>query len=872
MVTLQEIQRREEELSSIEAQARSVSREKIPQRRFGAGVTPEQQQEVIQRRQKAQEAIEKVKEERKLLKGAKSDLQSRNAQVADIEKRQEDYNIAYSFVLRRKSAIALTPRQRRYYNEIQAGNDRRRELEEQRQKLIDAGLDPVFDEGGTLVGFRDAERGQTVPVENLGDLDVGDLERYREAGAVEFTTRVQPTQREEALGMSLTEEERNLNPQSLLVDDGRSGISNRVSSRDPSYPGGVSPFTQRPVGTVSEVEEPTNLLEKAQREVSKARRQGGVSAFIAGGAQSFVSTARAIETIATQPLGMTLKGVVGSIKDVTTRIVTGKGFPEVGKILREETSFAVGNIAGELALLKGSGKAFEVTTSQISKVTTILDPKFVKVTEKGIKVPIKGEKITIRIEKTLPRLSLREQVALAGKEVRPISAARDLFSVTKKEIDIAKPIPGQEKLSRASLEKISKVKTLPPKEIAKLNKEIVKETGSKGLLERAFFVDPFTRLRPKRLGIQKQERASLADILGGEEITFREPSRQAIIFEKQKVAKFPKELSDVKSAISKGKPLTGEQTGRLLKFQFATEGQFSPVGFVSREAELVAFGKIIEPKKVGVTLIEGKKVKIIEAKLEKASLPDSKSLKKALEISDVKEISKLTGLPKSQVSYSLRAPKYVSPSRALSLTSLSRKAFSGRTSYGKLSRKTYSPFSAPKFSYSSTVRSRIPSSPRPGRSKGTYPRSPTPYVGIPRYAPPVYVKTPGKGGTKKVPRFRIRTKDESNKILQTGYRPFVIKGGQKVFLGGALPKAEALFKAETRAKLSLRATFGVEKTNKKVLGASSITYTPSKELFRGYRIREGKKVKLQDTFIQRKGKRLAFGGEVREIQRARKRK
>ena len=67
---------------------------------------------------------------------------------------------------------------------------------------------------------------------------------------------------------------------------------------------------------------------------------------------------------------------------------------------------------------------------------------------------------------------------------------------------------------------------------------------------------------------------------------------------------------------------------------------------------------------------------------------------------------------------------------------------------------------------------------------------------------------------------------------------------------------------------SLRATFEAEPTQTLVLGQQT-NYVPQTDLFRSYKIKQGKKIPLQDTFIQRRGKRLVSGGEIKEIQAAR---
>lgn len=130
--------------------------------------------------------------------------------------------------------------------------------------------------------------------------------------------------------------------------------------------------------------------------------------------------------------------------------------------------------------------------------------------------------------------------------------------------------------------------------------------------------------------------------------------------------------------------------------------------------------------------------------------------------------------------------------------------------------------------------------------------------------------TPSKTPPKIPPLIRLKGSSGMGSFV-TGYKSFITKKGKKIYLKGIFPKGLALRRGEVSALSSLRATFGVKPTRKKVQGMN-FNFTPSSNLFRSYRIKKGKRIPLKDTYIQRLGKRLSFAGEKAEIQQARRMK
>lgn len=118
-----------------------------------------------------------------------------------------------------------------------------------------------------------------------------------------------------------------------------------------------------------------------------------------------------------------------------------------------------------------------------------------------------------------------------------------------------------------------------------------------------------------------------------------------------------------------------------------------------------------------------------------------------------------------------------------------------------------------------------------------------------------------------IPPFKSSVLENFNKS-NVGYLTFVKLKGKEVFLPGIRTKGEAERYGERYTLSNLRATFGVKPTGYKV-NQPQTNYNVRQDLFRNYKIKGGKKISLQDTYIQRRGKRLYSRGEISELQTAR---
>jgi hypothetical protein len=114
------------------------------------------------------------------------------------------------------------------------------------------------------------------------------------------------------------------------------------------------------------------------------------------------------------------------------------------------------------------------------------------------------------------------------------------------------------------------------------------------------------------------------------------------------------------------------------------------------------------------------------------------------------------------------------------------------------------------------------------------------------------------------PMFNNRLKSSPPIKLNQAYKTFIIRGRKRVELPGVRSRGQAIRYGERIALSNISATFGIKKGEGLVYD-KDINFTPSKKLFRDYKIQRGKRVPLVDTFIQRQGKRLYSRSEVDDL-------
>ena len=393
-----------------------------------------------------------------------------------------------------------------------------------------------------------------------------------------------------------------------------------------------------------------------------------------------------------------------NIKNIPSNIKTD--FADTIQLLKTSKSQGLAKIGSDIFTFKIIGGVIKATGRVTSNVATRISPKFVGAAETGAKLKVRGagsgRTITINIVGKIPTESIAKQIKRAGTKVSAISSQADsLVGLIKRKKIIRKPLPNESKLplsTRKLLKKFDKGK-ITSKELIRLDRLIKKKKG-KGILERSFFADPQTRIRPSRLGVLGEKEGTLKQLLKGE-ATLKSAKPQILLFEDVKISKFPKSLKSVATKLKNGKPLTKTEMTKLLTWQQKVTGKFKPLGFVTREAEItLAPNEVIKRvKKVGVTLVNGKRVPIISTKVIKPTKAVQNLIKKAkigkATAKELKQLSKklkketgfkytTSSLKKTKLYYPLKR-KLVSPSVSkISRRKTSRKITSKPISKGKI--------------------------------------------------------------------------------------------------------------------------------------------------------------------------------------------
>jgi len=295
------------------------------------------------------------------------------------------------------------------------------------------------------------------------------------------------------------------------------------------------------------------------------------------------------------------------------------------QIAKVSPTRAVARIGGNLFILSVGAKGMKITGKVTGSVATRIRPDFAKVSKVG-KITTRAIRPSKRVELQLGTIGkgvpLSKQVGFAGKKVTAASVQTDRIVnfINRKKI-VAKPIPGQANLKPRTkhllLEKFDKGK-ITKKEFIELNDRVLAETG-KSMLERSIFADPTGKVRFTRLASEVPE-ARLKDIVTGN-FQLRKPRPQILVFKDLKVAKFPKNLADVKKKLLANKPLSKSEATRLVRWQTKTGGKLKPIGDTKfkggKELEVtIAPGELIRrKKKLGVTRVNGQNVEIIQAEI-----------------------------------------------------------------------------------------------------------------------------------------------------------------------------------------------------------------------------------------------------------------
>lgn len=593
-------------------------------------------------------------------------------------------------------------------------------------------------------------------------------------------------------------------------------------------------------------------------------------------------------------------GRTGELKDVPAGLVTllrnpsnikqipGNIKADIGdtiQLLKTNPSAGLGKIGGDIFTFKIIGGSLRLTGKVATPLATRISPGFRGVKKGIIKVPSgqKGKGF-LDIKVVSPGLgkiktTIKKQLALEGKRIPVVTSAQadQLVSLIKRKRIVKKPIPNEANLKPLTKKLLKRFDQgrITKKQIIILDKRIKLETkGAGSLLERSFFVDPSGKVRISRLGIKEQPPATIKQILKGE-FTFKTQKPQILIFEDIKVQAFPKTktFKSIKNKLRNNKPLSKLESNALVLFQSKKSTKFKPLGAISKEPELtLSPGSIIKrKKKIGTTLINGRRVSIIRAEVVKAKPGTKKLLKKAKQGKITKKELKIltrnlkreTGFKNPTFSRSIKSKPRVSL-RRLGGRAIIR---AGKRRGVKL-RTTARPGARPK--------RRKPTRPRTPRRPG---RKPTPRTTARPGARPKKVTRAGKprpGARRKIGKPIIEKilpiakgtkgkKQKKKKKKQQSYnvsaRPLKKPGQKKEqklikINKRPLTKKEAKRLGSTITDNTLARTFKIRKTRGKPKKSKFKTQSFNKKIFRDFRIVKGKKKKLKNTWIERKGKAL----------------
>lgn len=609
-----------------------------------------------------------------------------------------------------------------------------------------------------------------------------------------------------------------------------------------------------------------------------------VGSFVGNSWGSISSTPASVKKLIQNPRNIKKipKGVYEDLKE-TTQLLKVKG----------TRSQAIGKIGSYIFVGKILEGGFKITGQVTGKAFTKLDPYFVGETKVGtrLKIPesrLKGSKaLELDVVGRMPTESIASQLGKAGKTINAISSQADrLVNVFKTKRVIRKPIQEEitlPKTIKSLLKKFDKGK-ISSKELIKLDRAL-RKAGKKGILQRSFFADPNLRIRPSRLGVKSTKEATFKELLSGK-ATLKKGKPQILLFESVKIEKLPKSFKDIKSSLRKGKPLTESQTKRLLAYQQKVTGKFKPLGFVTRESEItLAPGEILKRRrKVGVTLVNGKRVPIISVDVVKPSKTLSKLIKKVekgkatpTELKTLKKkLKKETGFDYSTSSIKRTKKYYPAKRKILSKTIRYSRKDVKYTSSGKPYIKTksgtrfVSPKSIPKGSSTKSIKIKTPYYPRIPASPKYPPKSPP-------KSPPKYL--PQRKGSASISTKKIRIYSSiKKKTLPKAVPTFNVyaKVGKKFVKvnKGVLTREDALNKGNYVVDNTVAKTFKLISAGKKkkvdsIRKVERNYYKRAGYKLREYRIKSGKKYGVKPKYIEKRKYGIDTKGEKKGLSVAR---
>lgn len=797
LVTVQDIQKREEELKGVEQQALIVLKEKVPERRFGAGVSVQQQQNVLKRREEAQNFLVRIKEQRGELKTARAQIAENEriqAQIQQAQKRAVEYKKGFSFAIRGITDPGLSKVGREGFRDAKAGLEAQAKYQSQVEVLKKEGLKPVI-VNNKIVGFEDTIRGQSIPIENVpASLKTPqDISRYQRAGVIDvslpqggFTPAPAINQNKNIIQRFISARDERI--KTKLSAAGLPTTPNYIQA----YKREANPFTSSRLGlyNIAGVGGKRTIVDEYGRTLGTAKEPGpnvlNLGALGLGASPSRIATA-VPKNYQTEAVAF-VERIKGFTKvTVTTGTRATRGDPQAIYTLSQQF------IKQSESRSFGVGKGFALRLERVNKIPSV-------------QPTIKKAEIF-----TFSSASVGERLGTA-QVIKQFKQAR-----------VTVPGPG----SRSAL-----VRSRTLQYDNTLDKDILA------------IVTLRNKAQPNILNFRAgTPRLKINRRTGDLSYTLRQPDVKGIIVEVQKEAG---------SGVKFLQPANIKKTPLSITFQEQKAIESLVSG--SRSAAQKALKVPPIPKLNGKrSILSGVSVGVATGQSSGASraIADYSRGLKAFQ-------PKGTAKAQEEISVNVRTLPAISV-KDLTVPKL-------KLDTGIKSQQTQRDFSIQQPRLSELPKLKLPQ--RTFTVQRPVQKQPPVDVGIPRPPrfPPKSPRNPPK--VPPVPRPSFKAKGTRQPKTE-GFRPFVIKKGERFFLAGPLPRGKALKLAENEATRTLRATFGAEPTGIKIKG-KDVQFKPPKNIFRNYRIKQGKKIPLPNTFIQKRGKRLSFGGEIKEIQLARR--
>lgn len=990
MVTLQEIEEREQQLNEVEVQAVEASRTQIPERRYGAGVTPEQQRLAQARRTEGRSVIVQVENQRK-------DLQTIRGQVIENQKIQAEIDAANAKQAAYDKAVKLVENDRGYVINWLKGpeySDLRkyvRELEKKRSYTIQArnevlakytaqGLKPVYN-AGKLVGFEDTIRQQSIGLEAIPKLPGTDLLRYEKAGVVtlekvEVSSKLTNNQILAKLNINQSEAQKKFIASSeLYVSQFKTSsagyqpffgkvekvikypfekTAQRIEKpvKEPQYVIDVNSISYAPGNKSNSIK----YIPYKELQTNRANAVRYVGEFVAFPIYGFKQTERYImdksaraEFAVLSPINKVLEvGNIGlSYWSAESLAKSGIKFLTKPINVKEEIKLPSEYFAKtEIKNIRVNEKMINVAEFNVISVSypqravtlprweaalrglKINDPRLDKFSFQQLKnmfvnakytelkpftisssitepFLIKGGRITNALGRrgepavlsyrqsiytltgqtrfTSKKLSILSGETYGSKSIRTISQSRrELSPNTKRALEEIEKLKSPKDFSikeifdkelnlqegGVRLEDFFKISNKGVKAIPYGKRTSRAETAAiqKSLLEFKFKGRQYGLKEVEILGekigvVDTTFPAKMREIKGGGKQFFITANKPGILKEEVLLKEYPRKAINIKGIVNRYEyEIPYSETavnvmrgsGPKTKLTFSSQDQKAiqeAIGSVAvKQARLPAIKPNIIKSESALKPVE----KSLPAyagtglyeRTEEVSARYSPSYQMPSYVPGYKPMVREINIPKFE--YSERyLPREITKDISKTINKDIVKELSRnipKLSPKEITKQTPKEITKQTFKFSTKN---------------------IPKISFPPYNPP---KSP-KPKELKLP--YVSLGGEKAKDYVPGYKPFVIKKGERVYIGDILPKGKALKEAEEEARKTLRATFGVEKTKTK-LKELDINFTPSKKLFRGFRIKEGKKIQLKDMFIQKLNKRLSSTGEVKEIQIAKR--